>query len=115
MTQRWVEAGGEYQIPFINAGERILKGEQVACPKCSNELLRYYFHIMNVNRGSGTLWIWCANCHTGTHLPRVQPNGLKYQDPFSELDLEEFSKLELDQQNSLLDRVDRLWSQNLLQ
>jgi hypothetical protein len=115
MTQRWIEAGGEHQMPFFNAGGRILEGKQADCPKCDNVPLRYYFHMMNKSRNTGTLWIWCANCHITSHLSRVSPRGLRYKDPYVELGLEEFAKMELDPHENLLDRLDCLWNQNLLQ
>jgi hypothetical protein len=39
----------------------------------------------------------------------VRPEQLKFPDPFSELGTAEFSRVEEDATESLLDRLDRFW------
>jgi hypothetical protein len=114
VTGKWIEAGGEYQLPCMKAAGRVLKGEQVICPKCHDANLRYYFHVFNKSRGEGTVWVWCPKCHITCHLPRVSLLGLEQQDPFADLDLEQFAKLEADPAQPLLDRLDRLWDEGKL-
>jgi hypothetical protein len=114
MGRRWVEAGGEWQVPFMIAAGRVLKGEQVRCPKCGAATLRHYFHAFDKRESRGTLWVWCPACHTSCHLPRVVPTGPPQADPFADLDLEEFAALELAPDEGILDRVDRMWEEGTL-
>lgn len=114
MTKKWIEAGGEYQLPCMNAAGRVLKGEQVQCPKCHAANLRYYFHAFDKSRGRGTIWVWCPNCHLTCHLPRVSPMGLRQDDPFAALDLDQFAELELNPRETLLDRLNRMWDEGAL-
>ena len=109
MSRRWVEAGGDHQVPFLKAAARVLKGATVACPKCGHEPLRRYFHAFRPEAGTGTLWVWCPACSTTTHLPRVTPTAPMPPDPFAHLSLREFADLELGGGSSLLDRLDQLW------
>ncbi|HEY8202658.1 MAG TPA: hypothetical protein VII47_15060 [Actinomycetota bacterium] len=114
MGRRWVEAGGEIQIPCMVAAGKVLRGEQVMCPRCGAATLRYYFHAFDPREGRGTLWVWCPACGTTCHLPRVVPNGLTSTDPFADLDLEAFAELELSPDEGLLDRLDRMWDEGVL-
>ena len=108
----WMEAGGEFQIPFINAASRIANGEYpICCPKCKDELLRFYFHLLNADTKKGSLWIWCDSCKQTAHLPRVKPRIKHIKDRFAELKSEEFVQLEMDPDRSFLDRLNQLWNE----
>jgi len=111
---KWVEAGGEFQIPFMLAARRVLQGEPIRCPKCGKANLRFYFHAMKPALGQGTLWVWCPACQTKTHLPRITPKNVPQTDPFGHLSLEEFAELELDKRESFQDRLNRLWDEGVL-
>jgi hypothetical protein len=113
---KWIEAGGEAQIPFLRAARKVLTGESVQCPKCHAAALRYYFHVLDRQRLSGTIWAWCSHCFTKCHLPRVPaPTGGRSQiDPFEKLTLDEFAELELDPKERFLDRLNRLWDEGTL-
>lgn len=114
MNRRWIEAGGEHQTAFFNATSRILDGASgIPCPKCGQAELRFYFHIMNPSKGTGTVWVWCPACRTTTHLPRVTPRAKMPLDPFASLDLEAFARLETGGE-PLLDQLDRLWTEGTL-
>lgn len=90
----------------------MLKGEtRLPCPRCGKADLRFYFHAFQRDRGTGTFWVWCPACGTTSHLPRVKPAGDMPKDPFQDLGLEDFARLELDPDEPLLDRLDRLWDQ----
>jgi len=111
MAKRWTEAGGEYQLLFMSAASRLIKvDENIECPKCKQSTIRFYFHVFNKNKGTGTIWIWCPNCRTTLHLPRVKPEGLIFPDPFSNLSIEEFAEIEQDTRISFMDRLDKLWN-----
>jgi hypothetical protein len=102
---RWLEAGGEHQVPFLVAAGAIQKtGKHQPCPACK-ALLRFYHHVFQPTRGTGTLWVWCRSCHRTTHLPRVTWEHAK-ADPFEHLSLDEFAQLEM--KSNFLDRIDAL-------
>ncbi|HEX3757201.1 MAG TPA: hypothetical protein VHW23_00785 [Kofleriaceae bacterium] len=108
---RWTEAGGPHQFAFMGAASRTLRGERdIDCPKCGAAKLRAYFHVFNVAKRTGTIWVWCPACHTTGHLPRVTPTVEVGSDPFAQLSLEQFAALEADPKEQLLDRLDRLVS-----
>lgn len=116
LKHKWIEAGGSYQFPFMGAISRLLKGEYtILCPKCRQATLRGYFHVFDKIRQTGTMWIWCPHCRTTSHLPRIKPHKDLFDDPFSSLDLKEFAMMELNDQESLLDQLDRLWEKGELQ
>src|SRR5262245_5640521 len=98
---------------MIAAG-RVLKGEPAECPRWKAATLRYYFHMIDRSRGTGTIWVWCPNCNMTCHLPRVSPAALRQEDPFAELGLDEFAALETDPREGLLDMLDRMWNQGTL-
>jgi hypothetical protein len=115
MMNQWVEAGGSYQFPFMGAGSRIINGDYIIdCPKCGQARLRFYFHIFKPEQGTGTIWVWCPNCRTTCHLPRVKPHVPGFPDPFKDLGLEEFAGVEMNETEPFLDRLDRLWSEGVL-
>jgi len=111
--QRWVEAGGEYQVPFMLAARRVLQGQPIRCPRCGKADLRFYFHALNPALGQGTLWVWCPACRTKCHLPRVTPSQPQ-TDPFGNYPPERFERLEFDTRESFLDRLNRLWDEGAL-
>lgn len=114
MANKWVEAGGEYQVPFILAARLVFQGEPVQCPKCDGASIRYYFHILNPVRGHGTIWAWCPNCFTKCHLPRVSPLNVTQTDPFADFTDDQFIELELDTKEPFQDRLNRLWDEGEL-
>ncbi len=112
--KKWTEAAGPYQFPFMGAATRSLKGEmQIQCPKCSGGPLRAYFHMFKPADETGTIWVWCPECRTTTHLPRVTPQVELGPDPFANLTIDEFEALERSEE-SLLDRLDRMWAEGKL-
>jgi hypothetical protein len=112
MTPRWMEAGGANQFEFMGAASRSLRGERnITCPKCGQAILHAYFHQFNANTGRGTIWVWCPNCHTTCHLPRVVPAADMGQDSFRDLSLAQFEALERDSQEGFFDRLERLWKE----
>jgi hypothetical protein len=114
MVYKWTEASDEYQIPFMLAAQQVLKGEPVRCPKCDVASLRYYFHILDQQRRRGTVWVWCPNCFTKCHLPRISPLNVTQVDPFESITLEQFAELEVDSQEPFLDLLNRIWEQGEL-
>jgi hypothetical protein len=114
MERKWVEAGGDLQVPCMVAAGKVLRGEEVRCPSCDRAVLRSYFHAFDRNEGRGTLWVWCPSCGLHCHLPRVVPAGLSRTDPFADLDLEAFAELEVDPGLPFLDRLDGLWDEGSL-
>jgi hypothetical protein len=114
MKPPWIEAGGEFQIPFMLAAGKLLKGADVACPKCAAPHLRHYFHAFDRIAGHGSFWVWCDACRTHTHLPRVQAPALHPTDPYAELSLEDFAALEMDASIGFLDRLNGLWESGAL-
>ena len=114
MKPDWIEAGGEYQVPFIAAAARVIKGADVACPKCAAPHLRHYFHRIDRRAETGTAWVWCDNCRTHTHLPRVRPQGLGQRDPLADVNADAFGALELDAALPFLDRLNDLWESGRL-
>ena len=115
MAKRWVEAGGAFQVPFMAVGSKVLEGKPPdPCPQCAHVPLRYYFHEFNRSRRQGTLWVWCSNCRTSCHLPRVTPRGTMPKDPFVGLGLEDFARLETESGEPLLGRLDRMWDEGVL-
>ncbi len=115
MANKWIEAGGEYQIPFMIAAQKVFKGEPVQCPKCSGASLRYYFHILDQQHGRGAIWAWCPNCFTKCHLPRVSPKNIMQIDPFASHTLDQFAELEIDPKEPFLDRLNRIWEEGKLE
>jgi hypothetical protein len=113
-ASKWVEAGGEFQIPFMLAARKVTAGDPVPCPRCRASALRYYFHVMNRQQGTGTLWEWCPSCFTKCHLPRVSPAVVGQVDPFAALTIDQFSELELDPRERFMDRLNRLWDEGKL-
>ncbi len=114
MNKEWIEAGGEYQIPYMAAASRILNGEyRITCGKCGQAPLRFYFHVFNEAKGTGTLWVWCPSCRTLTHLPRVKPTAV-FADPFKEVSLEDFARMEQDPTELLIEKLDRLWDEGII-
>ena len=111
---KWVEAGGEFQVPFMLAARRVLQGKPIRCPKCGHADLRFYFHAMKPALGQGTLWVWCPACRTKCHLPRVTPGEVPQVDPFGGLSLEEFAEIEVRGPGSFQDRLNRLWNEGVL-
>jgi len=112
---RWIEAGGDIQIPFMMAARKVLGGEPVPCPRPHTPTnLRFYYHLMNPSRGTGTVWAWCPTCFTTCHLPRVAPAKVTQTDPFARLSLEQFAALEVDPRERFLDRLNRLWDEGKL-
>lgn len=113
MKSIWQEAGGNYQFPFMGAASRTLRGERdIACPKCQRGLLRCYWHMFNAKQMTGTIWVWCHCCRTVCHLPRVQPHpNVVFYDPFATWSVEAFEQVELDEQETFFDKLDRLWEE----
>lgn len=107
MARPWTHAYGEFQLPFLAAAGRALRGQLGACPKCQAPL-RTYFHVFQVNEDKGTLWLWCGNCHLHAHLPRVQLQ-CALPDPFGDLSKAEFAQLESATDQTFLDRLETLW------
>jgi len=115
MTIRWTEAGGTHQFAFMGAASRSLRGERnIRCPKCGEDDLRAYFHAFDAKRLRGTVWVWCAGCHTTCHLPRVTPQADLGADPFYELSLQQFAAVEADSNEAFMDRLERLWREGRL-
>ena len=117
MKQKWVQAGGEYQLPFIGAATCPLEGDfETPCPRCHEASLRFYFHVFNPTKATGTLWVWCPVCKTVCHLPRVNPapeTGV-WTDPYKNLPNEEFGQLESDENEGFFDRLERLWAERAI-
>jgi hypothetical protein len=111
---KWIEAHDEDQIPFMLSARRVFQGKPILCPKCEKATLRYYFHIFDKQNKRGTVWVWCPNCHTQCHLPRVSPQNVTQADPFASLTLDQFAELELDPEELFLDRVNLLWEKGKL-
>lgn len=110
------EAGGSVQVSFLAAGNRLLKNSSPSdCPGCGGGRLRYYFHEFNRPRSQGTLWLWCPDCGSTCHLPRVTPSVSMPPDPLAALGLEEFARLETESDEPFQDRLDRLWREGKLQ
>jgi hypothetical protein len=114
MKPRWVEAGGTFQILFMVAAGQALKGGEVACPKCAAPHLRHYFHVLDRRADTGSVWIWCDNCRTHSHLPRVRASSSRQRDPFAGVDDEAFAALEMDRALPFLDRLNGLWNDGRL-
>jgi hypothetical protein len=112
MARTWIHAGGEYQIPFMAAASRALREPLPACPRCG-AALRAYFHVINRNQSTGTIWVWCGSCGTHVHLPRVRPVRI-FVDPFAALPDAEFIVLETSRDEAFLDRLERLWNEGTL-
>ena len=94
----------------MGAASRSLRGERdIVCPKCGAAKLRSYFHMFNAAKRTGTIWVWCPACRTTAHLPRVTPTADLGPDPFADLSLDQFAALETNRNETLLDRLDRLW------
>jgi hypothetical protein len=112
---RWTQAGGPHQFAFMGAASRTLRGDRdIECPKCARATLRWYYHVFNLAKRTGTMWVWCPACYTTGHLPRVTPTVDPGPDPFSALSLAQFAALEADPTEPLLDRLDRLATQGVL-
>lgn len=109
---RWIHAGGEYQIPFMAAASRALRESPSKCPRCAAQL-RAYFHVINRESLTGSLWVWCGACGTYVTLPRVKPTRTLV-DPFAALVDDEFIALESSRQKPFLDELERLWSEDRL-
>ena len=106
----WRDSYGELKLPFMGAAGKILDGNfHVDCPNCHKSTLRFYYHEFNKQKGSGTLWAWCPNCRVTTHLPRVEPEGWRFPDPFRDID--DFGKLEIRNDAPLVGRLDKLWDE----
>ncbi|MBY0320039.1 MAG: hypothetical protein K2X72_15050 [Reyranella sp.] len=104
----WRESFGELKLPFMGAAGKILDGNfHVDCPNCHKSTLRFYYHEFNKQKGTGTLWAWCPSCRVMTHLPRVEPAGRHFPDPFRDID--DFGKLEGRNDDPLVARLDKLW------
>ena len=114
MMNKWIEAGGDYQIPFMLAAQKVLKGEPVRCPKCDGASLRFYSHIFDQQRKRGTIWVWCPSCFTKCHLPRVSLPNTVLADPFADLNLDQFAELEIDSKEPFSDRLNRMWKEGKL-
>ena len=114
MGRRWIEAGGDLQVPCMIAAGKVLRGEEIRCPNCGGATLRSYFHAFDRTEGRGTLWVWCPACGLHCHLPRVVPTWPARTDPFAGLDLEAFARLEMASDPPFLDRLDRLWDEGTL-
>ena len=112
MTTKWVPAHGEHQLAFLGAASRALHGDSRPCPKCSVSL-RAYFHVINVEKRTGSLWAWCSTCGMFATLPRVKPT-VCLPDPFSDLSREEFIALELSTEELFFDRLERMWNDGAL-
>jgi hypothetical protein len=112
MTRPWTHAYGEFQLPFLAAAGRALRGQLGACPKC-HAPLRAYFHVFQVNEAKGTMWLWCGNCYMHAHLPRVQLQ-CTLLDPFGGLSRTEFAQLESATDQDFMDRLEALWDRGLL-
>jgi len=116
MSQKWAEAGGQNHFAFMGAASRILNGDnKINCPKCAKGTLRFYFHIFDKKKGTGTLWVWCHFCRTNTHLPRVILKARNIRDPFINMSLEEFAQLELSETDNFIDRLDLLWDEGKIE
>lgn len=106
----WRESYGGLRLPFMGAAGKILDGNfNVDCPNCHKSTLRFYYHEFNKEEGTGTFWAWCPNCRLVTHLPRVEPEGWRYPDPFQ--DVSDFGGLEDGSGEPLVARLDKLWVQ----
>ena len=106
----WRESYGGLKLPFMGAAGKILDGNfHVDCPNCHKSTLRFYYHEFNKGEGTGTLWAWCPNCRLVTHLPRVEPQGWRFPDPFR--DISDFGELEGGSGEPLVARLDELWVQ----
>jgi hypothetical protein len=110
--REWRESYGELRLPFFSAAGQIVDGNfQVDCPNCHQAALRFYYHVFNKAKDTGTLWAWCPNCRMTTHLPRVQPEGWCFPDPFAALSLDEFAEFDASSGGPLVERLDKLWAQ----
>ena len=110
MPAPWVEAGGADQLALMGAASRAVGGDvDVPCPLHDGERLRFYFHRLSELSGTGTMWAWCPSARIFTHIPRVKPAHSKLRDPFEDLTIEQFAKLEVDPRTRFYDRLDRLW------
>jgi len=114
MINKWTEAGGEHQVPFMLAARRVFEEESILCPKCGAAALRYYFHAFDSRKERGTLWVWCPHCFTRCQLSRVSPANVRQNDPFAALTLDAFAELETDSQERFSDRLNRLWEEGAL-
>lgn len=109
LRDRWTEAGGALQRPFIIAAGKLLRGERPPCPACGAAALRHYFHAFDPRSGRGTFWAWCGQCGLHAHLPRVDAPAQRQPDPYAALDLDAFAALETDPATDFMDRLDALW------
>jgi hypothetical protein len=108
MLPTWAPAHGEHELPFMRAANRALQGDLSPCPVCGGPL-RAYFHVIQPQTRTGSLWVWCGSCGTYTHLPRVKP-ALQYADPFAKVPLDEFRILEAAIDDPFFDRLERMWN-----
>lgn len=106
----WRDSYGELKLPFFGAAGQILDGNfHVNCPNCSKNTLRFYYHVFDREKRTGTLWAWCSSCRIVTHLPRVSPKCYQFPDPFEKLSLDEFGEVEGDSSKPFVQRLDNLW------
>lgn len=110
---RWIQAGGPHQFPFImDAASRSLMGERdIDCPRRHRGTIRAYFHMFKPAERTGTIWVWCAECRTTAHLPRVTPQDDPGLDHYASLSIDQFAEFE---GARFLDRLERLWQEGTL-
>lgn len=94
------------QVLMMAAGTSILDtGVPPTCPLCEQSPLRFYCHVFRQEQEQGTIWVWCPRCKGTTHVSRMTITW-QLQDPYRDLDLRSFAKLE---RSRWLERLDELW------
>ena len=108
----WRDAYGQLKLPFLKATGQILDGDfHVACPNCVTHTLRFYYHVFNHAKSTGTIWSWCPQCRLTAHLPRVDSEKWQFPDPYQNVSLDAFADMETASDQPFLSRLDALWDQ----
>ncbi|HEY2616817.1 MAG TPA: hypothetical protein VGI78_05725 [Acetobacteraceae bacterium] len=111
----WRDSYGELKLPFLGAASQILDGNfAVKCPACGKHDLRFYYHVFDVGKDTGTLWVWCPSCRITAHLPRVQPKGWRFPDPFRDISPDDFGDMEDAGEPPFMTRLDDLWNRGAI-
>lgn len=79
------------------------------CPSCGQLRIRFYYHeLVGPMRTIGSSYFWCSSCKKKTHFTgRPMSQIYRFDDPFKELKMEEFGRLE---KRNFFEQLDELWS-----